>query len=347
MVDRRISELDIAPVVYSSDYVIVDNVYSTKRAQLNALSSLYTPTYTFNKLVSGVDILVDYIGTITNNITGTINTNITFTNPRYESVYSTVNPLSSNWNSVFSTVNANSSISWNYQGTDLKNLSSGWSNVYSTVNLLSSNWNGNNTLLTSNSSNWNNVYTTVNANSSIAWNYQGTDLKNLSSSWVGGNIAYSNIISNSAAYLNSVNLDFLSVSSNWNNNYTTTNANSSNWSNAYSSVNNLSANWNSGAATVNVRSISALTYTVTLSDVGTYIRKGHTEPHTIIIPTFSQIPFNIGNVLLIRNISTNNLTITSAPSVTLNYFAELSANIIEQNSTAQLICVDTNVWDIV
>lgn len=57
--------------------------------------------------------------------------------------------------SVFSTVKANSAVNWNYQGTDLKALSS----------------------------NWDQAYTTVRENSAANWSYQGTDLKDLSGSW--------------------------------------------------------------------------------------------------------------------------------------------------------------------
>lgn len=83
---------------------------------------------------------------------------------------------------------------------------------------------------TGNSINWNSAYSTVQSNSATTWNYQGTDLKSLSSGWIGGNIAYTNLISNSAAYLSAVDLSFLSVSGNWNNAYTTVASNSANWS---------------------------------------------------------------------------------------------------------------------
>jgi hypothetical protein len=77
-----------------------------------------------------------------------------------------------------------------------------------------------------NSDQWNSAYSTVQSNSADYWNYQGTDLKGLSSGWVGGNDAYTNLFANSAAYLSSVDLSFLSVSANWNSVYTTYNKNS-------------------------------------------------------------------------------------------------------------------------
>ena len=60
---------------------------------------------------------------------------------------------SNQWNSVYTAVNSNSATTWNYQGTDLKNLSSGWvggNSAFTTVN--------------SNSANWNSIYSNVQSN---------------------------------------------------------------------------------------------------------------------------------------------------------------------------------------
>ena len=62
-----------------------------------------------------------------------------------------------------------------------------------------------------------------------------TGIRNLSSGWVGGNDAYTNLVSNSSAYLSAVDLSFLSVSGNWDSAYTTVSSNSSNnWDNSKS-----------------------------------------------------------------------------------------------------------------
>jgi hypothetical protein len=95
--------------------------------------------------------------------------------------------LTSNWDSTYTTVQNNSSTDWNYQGTDLKNLSSGWvggNSAYTTTN--------------SNSGNWDSTYTTVQSNSSTTWNYQGSDLKSLSANWQS---TYTTLSSNSASYI--------------------------------------------------------------------------------------------------------------------------------------------------
>ena len=55
--------------------------------------------------------------------------------------------------------------------------------------------------------------------------------------------AYTNLVSNSAAYLSSVDLSFLSVSANWESTYTTVGSNSANWESTYNTVSALSASW--------------------------------------------------------------------------------------------------------
>ena len=172
-----------------------------------------------------------------------------------------VRALTGNWQDTFTVVQSNSAVNWNYQGTDLKDLSANWENTYSTFKSVSSTFltsetdsqilsldetnktlsisNGNTVSLSSFNvgavidtevraltSNWESVYNTVNSNSATNWNYRGTDLKDLSAGWNGGNSAYTNLVSNSAAYLSSVDLSFLSVSANWDSVYSNVNANS-------------------------------------------------------------------------------------------------------------------------
>lgn len=45
-----------------------------------------------------------------------------------------------NISSVYTTVNSNSALTWNYQGTDVKSLTSNWQNTYTTVNVNSAIW---------------------------------------------------------------------------------------------------------------------------------------------------------------------------------------------------------------
>jgi len=60
------------------------------------------------------------------------------------------NGNSDQWNSVYNTVQTNSAVNWNYQGTDLKDLSANWESTYSTVSSLSSGWLTTNYLSTNN-----------------------------------------------------------------------------------------------------------------------------------------------------------------------------------------------------
>ena len=98
---------------------------------------------------------------------------------------------------------------------------------------------------------------------------------------------------------------------------------------------------------INVLSLSGATYTLQLSNLGSYIRKFYSSPHTIIIPDSSAINFQVGSTFVIRNTSSSSLTISSSPAVNLSYFADLSANILDQYASAQIVCVGNDNWDII
>ena len=103
--------------------------------------------------------------------------------------------------SVFNTVQTNSATNWNYQGTDLKDLSAGWVGGNEAFTNLVANsaayLSAVDLSFLSVSANWNSVYNTVQSNSATSWNYQGTDLKGLSANWQN---TYTNFSSNSASY---------------------------------------------------------------------------------------------------------------------------------------------------
>ena len=145
---------------------------------------------------------------------------------KLDSSYTTVNTLSSDWEMVYTYVTNNSGIEIQQEkvATLVTSNSAFWDIAYANTPILNS------------------VYSTVQLNSANNWNYQGTDLKSLSSGWVGGNIAYTNLLTNSSAYLSSVDLSFLSLSSNWNSVYTNVNSNSSNWNIAFNFATQYSSN---------------------------------------------------------------------------------------------------------
>ena len=206
----------------------------------------------------------------------------------WNSNYITTNSLSANWNSAFNVATIYQDTSGSFvTNTSLQSTSAlltplaltntltsqlVTNNIFdnyqtvvasSTATLLpisiyqntSGNWQSNFEVVNSLSANWNSVYSTVQSNSATNWNYQGTDLKTLSSTWVGGNTAYTNLISNSAAYLSAVDLSLIqSTSANWNSVYSNVNSNSSTYA-TYDYINNgflpLSGGIISGATRIN------------------------------------------------------------------------------------------------
>ncbi len=199
------------------------------------------------------------------------------------SVYNTFNSNSSNYNSVYNTVNSNSSTNWNYQGTDVKSLTSNWQNTYigfnaqsannvsvynnvqtnsgtwnyqgTDIKSLTSNWQASYTALTSTSANWNDTRNTVQTNSGT-WNYQGTDIKSLTSNWentysvvssssANWNNVYSVVQSNSSQWAIDTSIDtgVRALTSNWENTYNTVQSNSSNWNYQGNDIKSLTGNW--------------------------------------------------------------------------------------------------------
>jgi hypothetical protein len=147
---------------------------------------------------------------------------------RASSVIYSASGNSNQWNTTYTTVRTNSSTNWNYQGTDIKSLTSNWQNTYIDFSSQSGN----------NSS----VYSTVNSNSATNWNYQGTDLKNLSSNWED---TYNTVQDYSALWIidNSIDLGVRALTSNWENTYTNFSVQSGNNINVYNTVNSNSASW--------------------------------------------------------------------------------------------------------
>jgi hypothetical protein len=95
-----------------------------------------------------------------------------------------------------------------------------------TLNRLSAGWERTQTNFSAQSADNLSVYSTV---------------RNLSGSWQA---AYSNVVSNSAAYLSSVDISFLSVSATWDSTYSTVKSNSATaWNYQGTDLKNLSGNW--------------------------------------------------------------------------------------------------------
>ena len=95
-----------------------------------------------------------------------------------------------------------------------------------------------------------------------------------------------------------------------------------------------------------VKDEAAPFYALTLPDAGYYIR--YITPITelvVEIPENSTVPFPIGTVIEFAKISTGDIRITAAsPNVT---FTASGALLTSMTTTARLIKVDTDVWDVI
>ena len=145
--------------------------------------------------------------------------------------------LTSNWQSTYTTVQNNSALNWSYQGTDLKSLSANWQNTYTTVNANSASWgsgpapspptlsfNESTAALTISPGN------TVSLSSLTAGSANNSALATLSSNWQN---TYTTVQNNSASNWSYQGTDLKSLSANWQNTYTTVQNNSaSNWDNS-------------------------------------------------------------------------------------------------------------------
>ena len=107
--------------------------------------------------LGGIDAKLTVVGDIS--ATGVVyasggNSNI------WNSVYSSVNPLSSNWDSVYTSVK-DTSANWDSVYSSVLNTSANWDSVYSSVLNTSANWDSVYTSVKYTSANWDSVYSTV------------------------------------------------------------------------------------------------------------------------------------------------------------------------------------------
>jgi len=119
------------------------------------------------------------------------------------------------------------------------------------------------------------------------WNsaYASTTALNLSSNF--WNTAYTNLVSNSSAYLSGYDLSFLSVSGNWNSTYTTVGGNSGNWSSAY----NVSTAYQSASSSF-IQNVNGTANQINASTNGSTV--------TLSLPSSAIFP---GDVSIIGNLS--------------------------------------------
>lgn len=93
--------------------------------------------------------------------------------------------------------------------------------------------------------------------------------------------------------------------------------------------------------TLAVKSVTASTYTVVADDVGVYLRFESTGTATVSLPPMAVA---VGALLSLRNARTGDITITPNLGVTVNAIGGLLS--VLPNTTAQLVHIGDNVWDL-
>lgn len=166
-----------------------------------------------------------------------------------------IKSLSSFWDTTYSTVLSNSA-SWIYQGTDIKSVSANWQNSYTLIRLNSATtWNYQGTDIKVLTSYWDDVYNTVFSNSAVNWNYQGTDVKILTSDWAATHSIFSKVSSS----INSLQSNLSSI---WQDTTTTVRANSAvKWNYQGTDIKQISGIWQDAVTTVKTNSAAWLNYT--------------------------------------------------------------------------------------
>jgi hypothetical protein len=86
---------------------------------------------------------------------------------------------------------------------------------------------------------------------------------------------------------------------------------------------------------------STNSYTISLSDLGSIITLSNTDPISLIVPTNSAVPFEIGTIISAVQADVGKVTI-SGPGVTINATPGLFFR--EQWSAVSLIKIDTDTW---
>lgn len=92
-----------------------------------------------------------------------------------------------------------------------------------------------------------------------------------------------------------------------------------------------------------VRSETAAT-TLVATDSGGYVRVANLADVTVTVPANATVAFDIGTTILLRQSDLGQLTVVAAAGVTINSSETLKLR--KQHSTASLVKVGTDVWDL-
>lgn len=92
--------------------------------------------------------------------------------------------------------------------------------------------------------------------------------------------------------------------------------------------------------------VSAYASSATLALSDEYVRGTSGSATNITVPTNAAVAFPIGKQIGIRNVGAGLITLVAAGGVTLNFPAGVTATLRAQGSSASLIKVATNEWDV-
>lgn len=89
----------------------------------------------------------------------------------------------------------------------------------------------------------------------------------------------------------------------------------------------------------------AVNHDLTLSEAGGYVRFTGSTPRTLTVPSHTDVEFDIGTIVTVRQADTGSISIVGGAGVTINTPLDCIATLRGHGSTATLIQVATNVWD--
>jgi hypothetical protein len=98
---------------------------------------------------------------------------------------------------------------------------------------------------------------------------------------------------------------------------------------------------NEGVASINDQSAS---YTLVLADAGKYVRVDNASANDLTVPANASVAFDVGTIITLRQVGAGQMTVVEDTGVTVNTPETL--NLRKQGSTATLIKVGTNEWDL-
>jgi len=96
---------------------------------------------------------------------------------------------------------------------------------------------------------------------------------------------------------------------------------------------------------VTINTQTGTTYTLVLTDDGNYVRMGNAAANTLTVPPNSSVAFTTGTQIAVRQTGAGQMTVVEGSGVTINTSETLKLN--KQHSTASLIKVGTDEWDLV